>query len=257
MDSSHGRVVLKLVSSYRDPMAPDHLPDITRWTVHVIGESGGGKVEGVAVFPELEPWTFRFEARPVRGRLVLTQLAIEVDPLAGGYPTGGISSGVLNRLRVGALLSAIHARASDSRGQLDDDERVRTRALLSALDVEGSASGHRLIEEARSVLDEVADDSTPVRRGNPGFSRAYLRRVAEVRLAVEAEGVRPINAAVAHRLGLSGPDRARDHVNRATRAGWLSAGEVGRSARVAGPKLIAVRDLESRTTEGGSNDDEA
>jgi hypothetical protein len=223
-------------------MAPDHLPEILEWKVHVLGDAGDGKVTGTAAFPELEPWVLRFEARAVNGRLVITELTVTFAPNpfadeAATYPPLGISSGVLGRVRLGALSSALHARVN----QAHSDVAELAKLLAAGNPVDSPDPNDRLIRDAVGILDELTDDVRPRRRGNPGHPPSYLRRVAEVRLQVEAEGVRPINAAVADRLGLPSPERARDHVSRATRAEWLAEGDAGRSQRVPGPKLLAAR----------------
>lgn len=214
---------------------------------------------GYAVAERLDPWGLRFEARAVAGRLVLTELTVTflpnpaVDP-AGlergkwstseapqSYPESGIDSAVLENVNHGQLLSAIYAKANENREVLATlNGQCRTEEHLD----DDSQAAAQLVSDAGVALSHWASDVQPRRRGNPGFLPSYLRHVAEVRLQVEAEGFRSINAEVANRLDLPDPERARDHVNAATRARWLMRGTPGRSQRLAGPKLLALREAE-------------
>lgn len=225
--------------TYGRDVLNDRLPDLHGFEVHVIGDGAArGKCSGWAHLAELAPWGLRFEARLVDGRLVLTLLTIELDPTdalrSGGapsYPARGIGADLIARIRVGALLEAIHAELIESKS-----------ALRDLFTENASADDHRLFSDALALAEQVTEDAKPHKRGNPGFTDTYLRRVAEVRLEVQDEGLRPITAAVAHRLELPSAERARDHVNAATKAGWLMKGTEGRSARLPGPKLLAARE---------------
>lgn len=216
------------------------LPRIERFQFHLIGNGADAKFSGYGFTGELDPWAVEFEARSRDGRIIITRLVIEfaLDPTADlrstepEYPPHGISSKVLSKLRIGQLTTAISVAADRALRQLLDGPPSHDPEQQAAL------------EEARNALSDITTGSTPHRRGNPGHPPAYLRRVAEVRLAVEAEGVRPINEAVAARLGLNTPGLASDHVNAATKAGWLAPGDPGRQARAAGPRLLAEQHRE-------------
>lgn len=221
-------------------MAAD-LPDIEHFAVHVIGESGAGKYSGRARFADVDPWIVEFEARRVGESLALTRLVIEFDPSSDlradrtpEYPAGGIGSGVLGRLKVGALLAAISRQV-----------RLHAEHPLAARDPNDTEQA-ALLNAASDLLSETADEARVHPRGRPPIPDSRLREVAEVRLEIQDEGLRPINAAVAHRLGLATPETAKDLVNRATARGWLRKGTVGREIREPGDRLLEAWRAEGR-----------
>ena len=189
------------------------------------------RCEGEALLEQMRPWAIEFEAELSEGRIMLTRLTVRHspnwrwrDPDRFSTPAAGIDSTVIRRIPTGRLLSLVAPR-------------VREHLALVA-----EAADEGVLDEVEARNLQAVRSNTDVRRpGRPSHSPEHLRRVAEVRIAVEAEGVSPINDEVARRMGLASAGQARNQVSAATRAGWLeSPDKAGRIHRDPGWRLLAA-----------------